>query len=309
MACRRHAAASGAALVLLLLVPAAVAAQAWPAPTGAGAVTVSTQVIENTAHQMTDGFRFNEGKSRNVSMLVEADYAVTDRLSVSLGLPYVFSRFIGPGDPPVVLPVDTCRCWHGAWQDVNATARYAVADGALALTPSVSVGVPSHAYAYEGEAVAGFGLKELRLAVDGGLRLDALTSRVALIGRYQYAIVEDVLDVPNNRSNWSVGASVAATTRLAVRVSAQWQHTHGGLRFGSVSGVPFPPFGEFDTPELIRQHDRLLRDNNWRIGAGLSYALPAVDVFVSYLHFMGGTDTHLGRAVTTGISVPFRWRG
>jgi hypothetical protein len=36
--------------------------------------------------------------------------------------------------------------------------------------------------------------------------------------------------------------------------------------------------------------------------------VPRVDVFASYLAFVGGTDTHAGRAVTTGISWPLDFR-
>jgi hypothetical protein len=53
------------------------------------------------------------------------------------------------------------------------------------------------------------------------------------------------------------------------------------------------------------EHDRLLRDNNWRLGAGITYSMPQMDVFASYVEFVRGTDSHAGRAFTTGISWPF----
>ncbi|MGD9902494.1 MAG: hypothetical protein AB7U83_03405 [Vicinamibacterales bacterium] len=290
------------ALVCGLAAPAADAAgQAWPPPAGVGAITLSSQAIYNTGHRLSDGSLLPDGKSRNVSLAVDADYAITDRLSVSLGLPYVFSRFTGPGPSLANLPVDACRCWQSAFQDVTATVRYSALAGPVALMPSLSVGVPSHDYRWEGEAVAGFGLRELRVALDAGARLDRLSTRLALVGRYQYAAVEDVLDVPNNRSNWSVGASYLATTRLALRGAVSWQRTHGGLRIGG-DGIP----GEADTPDRFREHDRLLRDNSWHLGGAATYSLPRVDLFVSYLEFMGGTDTHAGRAFTIGTSWPFR---
>lgn len=291
-----------AALVVCLGAAAAdVAAQAWPPPAGVGAVTVSSQAIFNTGHRLSDGSLLADGKSRNVGLAIDADYAVTDRWSMTLGVPYVFSRFVGPGASPANLPVDACRCWQSAFQDVTATVRYSALDGPVALMPSVSLGVPSHDYRWEGEAVAGFGLRELRLALDAGARLDRISTRLALVGRYQYAIVEDVLDVPNNRSNWALGASYLATTRLAVRGTVSWQRTHGGLRFGG-PGLP----SEADTPERFRQHDRLLRDNSWHLGGAATYSLPRLDLVVSYLEFMGGSDTHAGRALTIGTSWPFR---
>jgi hypothetical protein len=64
--------------------------------------------------------------------------------------------------------------------------------------------------------------------------------------------------------------------------------------------------GEVNTPDLLYQHDRLLRDNYWHAGGGLAYSFPQVDVFATYIAFVGGTDTHAARALTIGFVVPFR---
>jgi hypothetical protein len=64
-----------------------------------------------------------------------------------------------------------------------------------------------------------------------------------------------------------------------------------------------------DTPDLLEQHDRLLRDNNWRAGGGLAYSFERVDLFASYLAYISGTDTHAGGALTVGFSVPFHLGG
>ena len=77
-----------------------------------------------------------------------------------------------------------------------------------------------------------------------------------------------------------------------------WQRTHGGLRFPA----------DVTTPELFRQHDRLLRDNNWRVGAGLSYSWPQLDVFASSIEYIAGANTHAGRVFTAGVSWPFGLR-
>ncbi len=294
------------------LAPGRARAQAWPAPAGAGSVTLTAQAIDNTGHFVTGGDLLPDGKSRNVSAVVDVDYALTDRLAFSIGLPYVFARYIGPGPTPtpVQSPLDACRCWHSAWQDASASARYNVVTGTVALTPSMSVGVPSHDYEWQGEAVVGFGLRELRLALDGGVRLDAVSTRLALTSRYQYAFVQDVATLPevaNNRSNGSVAASYLVSERLSVRGGVSWQRTHGGLRYGSpLPGADVPPPGDATTDERVKQHDRLLRNHYWHLGAGATYSLARVDVFMSYLHFLSGTDTHSGRALTLGVSVPFQ---
>jgi len=288
-----------AALAILLVVSARPArGQAWVPPAGSGSVTFAFQAIDNTGHRLDDGSLIPDGKSTDVGLYVEGEYAMTDRFSVAAGIPYVFAKYRGPGPSLANLPVDSCRCWQSGWQDFGFTARFNLVNGPFALTPSVSYGVPSHAYNYEGEAVVGRRLQEVRVALDAGRRLDAISPKLSVQGRYSYAFVEQVLDVPNNRSNAAFTGAFQFTRRLSARGTLLWQHTHGGLR------VP----ADLGTPELFRQHDRLLRDNNWRLGAGLSYSWSRLDAFASYIEYMGGANTHAGRVFTAGLSWPFGLR-
>jgi hypothetical protein len=284
-------------------------AQAWVPPAGSGSVNFVVQRIDNTGHFLTDGFLAKQGgKSVDSGIAVEADYALTDRWSLSAELPYVFAKYTDPDPPPPFvpfLPVDTCRCWHSGLQDFGLTARYNLVNKAIGLTPSVSVGVPSHDYNYQGEAVIGRNLKELRLAIDAGQRLDIISKRLSVQARYSYAFVQRVLDVPNNRSNAAVEGAFELTRQLSVRSSVFWQHTHGGLRGPAPSRPETFPFGDVNTPELLNEHDRLLRDNNWRVGGAMSYGFSRFDLFASYIAYVRGTNTHAGRAVTGGISWPF----
>jgi hypothetical protein len=204
---------------------------------GQGAVTISYQRISNTGHRLSDGFLDKGGRSLNMAVYIEGDYAFTDRFSVTAGLPYVFGKYTDPNPPPPIfpfLPWDQCRCWQSGWQDFGFTARYNVvraAGGTFALTPSVSVGVPSRDYEFRGESVQGRHLKELTLALDAGQRLDAISPNFSVLGRYSYGFVERVLDIPNNRSNTAVeGRYVLLPGRFAARGFALWQRTHGGLR-------------------------------------------------------------------------------
>ena len=291
-------------------------AQAWVPPGGSGSVSLSYQRIDNTGHFRTNGLLVERGQSLNMGLYIEGEYSLTNRLSVAAGLPYVFGKYTSanPPAPPIpYLPRDRCHCWQSGWQDFGFTARYNVvhaADGAFALTPSVSVGVPSHNYEFRGENVLGRHLKEVRIAVDAGQRLGAISPNLFLQGRYSYAFVERVIDIPNNRSNASVETTYLLLRRkLAARGFASWQRTHGGLRFGSPppANLVFP--GEVNTPEFLFQHDRLLRDNNFHAGGGFSYSFPRMDVFASYTAYVSGTDTHAGGALTLGVSWPFEFSG
>lgn len=102
---------------------------------------------------------------------------------------------------------------------------------------------------YQGEAVVGQRLRQLGVAADAGARLDAISLRLALQGRYAYTWVEDVLDVPNNRSNLSPEVLFGATDRLSMRAGVHRQITHGGLRAGTAAPTPPDgiPWGEITT--------------------------------------------------------------
>jgi hypothetical protein len=286
-------------------------AQAWVPPAGTGSVTVSFQNLDYSGHFVTDGTFYEAGTSLHNRIDLEADFAVTDRLSIALGVPFVFAKYDDPEPLPdyvPFLPVDDCRCWQSGWQDVGFTARYGLVNGAFGLTPSVSVGMPSHDYNYHGEAALGERLKELRVAVDAGHRLDFISPRLSVQGRYSYAFVERPIDdVSNNRSNAALDGEFLFTRRLSGRGVLMWQRVHDGLRLGSPEPPydPFPPPGEVNTPERLFEHDRLLRDNNFRIGASVAYSIDRMEVFFSYIELLRGTDSHGGRAITAGVSWPF----
>jgi hypothetical protein len=265
-------------------------AQAWVLPRGEGAVSFTYQSIDNTGHRRTNGFLVPRGRSLDMSLYLEAEYGITNRLSVTAGLPYVFAKYTDHNPPPSpipFLPNDQCRCWQSGWQDFGITAR-------------------CHDYDFRGEATLGRNLREERIGIDAGRRLDAISNSLSVQGGYSYAFVEKVMGISTNRSNARLEADYLIKRKLQVRGEAFWQHTHGGLRFGSPppADLVFP--GEVNTPELLYQHDRLLRDNYWHAGAGLGYSFPHVDVFATYIAFVGGTDTHAGRALTISFVVPFR---
>jgi hypothetical protein len=290
---RRRILTAWAVAVACLLIPPPARAQAWVAPAGTGSVTLFYQFIDNTGHRVDDGSLLREGESTDASFYVETSYAFTDRFSFSLGVPYVFAKYTGT-IPPARLPVDTCRCWHSGFADWGATARYNLLSGAFALTPSVSVVIPTHNYNHKGEAVIGGHLKELRLAVEAGQRLDAISRNLYVLGQYSYAVVERAAGVSHNRSNLAFEGDYVVKQRLVLRGLAAVQRTHGGLRAIDIN-----------TPLRLDEHDRLIRDNNWRVGGGAVYSFHQTDVFATIIEFVQGTDTHAGRLLTVGVSWHF----
>jgi hypothetical protein len=285
------------AVAVVCATPGAAAAQAWVAPGGLGAINVIYQTIANTGHRLDDGTMLRGFDSASRGLLFEFEYAITDRLSVTAGVPYLGAKYQGPEPSLFLLPTDECLCWQTGWQDLNVTARYNIFNDTFALTPSVAFGSPTNSYNYFGEAVVGRNLNEVRIAVDTGYRLDAISPRLSVSGRYSYAFVEEVLDIPNNRSNISVETSYLITRQIGARFVMSWQRSHGGLRST-----------EFDSEEEFVQFDRLLKDNYFHLGGAVAYSFPRIDVFAAYVGYVSGTDTHAGRVFTVGMSYPFQLR-
>lgn len=295
-------AASVASLVFALSTTQA-HAQAFTAPEGVGSVTIGWQYVDNTGHRGTDGFFVARGQSATMSVLAEVDYSITDRLAVTAGIPYVFAKYTGAMPPFSRLTVDACGCWHSGFQDFSVSARYRLGTDAWAVTPLVAYGHPSHDYPFQGEAVVGRNLRELRVGVSAGLKLVNLLPKASVQGSYSYAFVEKALDeISIDRSNLSIDFGYALTSRLYLRGSAIAQRTHGGLRAGSVSGQPFPLPGELNTPERVAQRDRLIRTHYWHLAAGASFSAGPADLFAGYTKYVWGRDAHNGHAFTFGTT-------
>ena len=283
------------------------AAQAWVPPAGQGSITFVTQMIDHVGRLMDDGTRVACCGTTNVGVDVEIDYALTDRWSISAGLPYIFAKYRGdaPDHAAAFLPylaVDSCHCVHSAFQDVGFTAHYNLINvhRAFMLTPSASIGVPSHNYDHVGEAVVGFGLKELGIAADVGQRLDAILPGLSVEGRYTYTIVPHVLDIPHNRSNGLLEGAFAVTRHLSGRGILSWQKTHGGLHFPA----DVQPF-----PERYPEFHRLLQDNYLQVGGGASYSWHQWDVSASFLRVVRGTNSHDVHVYTVNLGKSFQAGG
>ena len=270
---------------------------AWVAPGGVGGVNFIYQYVQHTGHLLTDGSLLEGYDSASQGALIQFDYAVTDRFSLTAGVPYIGAKYTGPLPSFFGLEVDECFCWNHSWQDFGATLRYNVFNDAFALTPSVSFGVPSHNYDFIGEAVVGTNLYETRLGIDAGQRLDAISPRLSVSGRYSYAFVEEVLDRGVDRSNAALSVAYLLSNRWSASLDFYWQHTHGGLttdEFFASSG------------DVFEQFDRLLKDNSFHMGGSVAYSFDSFDLFANYIEFADGTDTHTGRAFTFGVTYPFQ---
>jgi hypothetical protein len=165
------------------------------------------------------------------------------------------------------------------------------------LTPFVAAVIPSHHYENVGEAVVGRRLGEVAVGLNAGRSLAPYLPRGYVEGRYAYAFVQRDLGIPLNRSNAIIDLGYSLIPSVTVRAIGTWQRTHGGLR-------GFPEFGT--SVDLLQNHDRLLRDNNERLGGGVIYGLSrSIDLSATVITVLGGTSTHYGAGITAGMNWSF----
>ncbi|NNE61948.1 MAG: hypothetical protein HKN35_13725 [Woeseia sp.] len=208
-------------------------------------------------------------------MNFELQYALTDRLTVIAGIPYVRKRYNNgplPHDPALLDPprpyienVDD-GSWNSDFQDFNIGAKYRLKDGAFSVEPFVFLGVPSQEYPFYGNAAVGQQLT--RLQVGSSLMWYPGLSNAYYGADIGYVFVEETLGVSVNYWNIRAEAGYQFGQRLTGRL-------FGLLKKGSGLSVPtdFPGFPTQLTDELWYQHDRLLKHNYLNIGIGIDWAL------------------------------------
>lgn len=240
----------------------------------------SGQIVLTYQFNSTDGFESDIGKLPIGSidthvMSVELEYALTDRLTISAGIPYVKKRYNDgplPHDPllldpprPYIENVDDGD-WNSDFQDFNIGARYRVKEGAFSVEPFAYLGVPSQEYPFYGNAAVGQQLT--RLQVGSSFMWYPGLSNAYYRADIGYVFVEETLGVSVNYLNVRAEVGYQFGPRLTGRL-------FGLLKKGSGNSVPtdYPGFPDQLTDELWYQHDRMLKHNYLNIGIGLDWAL------------------------------------
>lgn len=304
----RIALAAVVVAMVALARPSVAAAQAWLPPQGEGAVSLMFQDQFFKLHYIPTAVD-NVGPIWSEALLVDVTYGVTDRIAVSLSLPWVTTRYVGPAPHPNpngigTNPLDDGR-WHSTAQDFRFDVRYNVTrnlwNKGIVLTPFAGSIVPSHDYPYFLHSGAGRNLKELQIGSSAAKLLDNVLPGLFVQGRYAYGFTERAANVSHNRSMASVEVGYFATPKLRLLALTTGQLTHGGIDFtGRTARVILPL-------EQWLHHDQIMRENFLSLGGGASYALGnSLDVFGSALRTVSQRNGHeLRRGVTVGLNWSF----
>ena len=281
-------------------------AQAWLPPKGEASFSFGYGNVFVNKHYLGgadnpgDNVESDYGHIRSQSFGIGLTYGVTNRLAVSVGIPFIVTKYYGtPGQNffPHTIPIDDGN-YHGTFQDYKIDLSYQAFNGPIAVAPFVSAIIPSHSYTSFAHAAPGRDLYEYLLGASFGGRLDRLLPGSYVELTYSYAFVERVMNIHHDRSDAFLELGYFLTPSLSLRGIGTGSYTHGGISFLSPQTTP---------PELFPIHDRIDKSSGISLGGGLSYTLTgATTLNVSYLTQVQGRGGHkIKDALSFGVSYSF----
>jgi len=291
-------------LVITLYAPRALG-QAWIAPEGPqGEAWISagygnnfvTKHFLGTPDNPGDNVETDRGHISSNVAGVELGYNVTNRLALSVGLPFIDSRYNG-SKPHPGSDLDDGR-YHGTFADWGFGVRYRLVEGEFSVVPFAGATIPSHSYTFYAHAAPGRDLREYRLGVTSNVSLGRLVTGSYIQATYSYAFVEKIADIHHDRSDVYVEIGYELIPGLAVRGIGTGFYTHGGLIFKNPQSIP---------GDLVPHHDQIDKSSVINLGGGLSYQLTgSVELYASYLATVQGRGGHkLDRGIGFGATWTF----
>jgi hypothetical protein len=274
------------------------AQQAWLAPKGEASLSLGFSHLFATEHRDYQGNPAAPGDMLWNSIVSDLSYSITDRLGVRVGLPFVISKYDGQFQHPPIAGRENLDdgAWRGTFQDFLAEVRFRATQGAIAVTPFVSLTVPSHYYEYYGHPAAGTKLVEGQVGVAAGRLLDPLLPNAYVQVRGLFGMPEKVLGISHDRSQLSFDVGYLLGSAFTVRALGVWQKTYGGWR--EPIDWPAPTSPEFQV------HDQVRRAEYLRLGGAVSYALSgSLDVNL----FGYGTASAKNDMNMSGFGVTLSW--
>ena len=277
--------------------PASVSAQAWVPARGEGSVSILFQDLFVENHLTAIGDKQALGEIHSNSLIADVSYGLTDRLALTLAVPYIRTRYSGRARHPGAMDDGTP---HSAFQDVRFGARFNVLDGPVTITPFVGTSVPSHSYEYFAHAAYGPRVRELEVGAYVG-RIVPVGPRPAFVqARYAYGFLEEIAGIERNRSSLDVEVGYFFSPRVRAFVMGAGQKTHGGVDLPNAGWRAMPV-------DLQEHHDRISRVDILDFGAGVQYSVTrSVEIFGSFMRTTAGENAHaLSRGLTVGASWSF----
>jgi hypothetical protein len=288
-------------LSLLFAISLPVLAQAWLSPKGDGVVTVLYQNDIERLHSFSDGRTKDRGHTSLNGIFINTDLSLTDKLAVSVGMPFIAGKYVGPfphllvrGDPNTAVALDDGN-YHGGFQDFRFNVRYALSQRDLKIAPFFQATIPSHAYPTFGHAASGFDESEYRVGVSVGRRLNPILPKAFVQGQYAFGMSPVVAaNIAPKRSYAELQLGYLLSRRISLQGSSVLTWSHNGIDFD------YNLFPNNLTEEQYLNHDRIARGKMLDASGSIAYqANRSTNFFLSVGHSFYGTNGHLRYVVTT----------
>jgi len=283
-------------------------AQAWVPGKGHGtfALAVGTQTSEGQL--LDDGTNVSVGEVTSKALYLAIDYGLTDRLAVTLAIPFIEKKYEGPAPhrPTFLLdpryhdmPFLDDGDYHGSWQDFSLRLRYNLKPEPFLITPYVALNTPSNDYAFFAHSAVGTQQTRLQFGIDFGKVFEAPLQNLYLQGGYSYTFVEEEFDVNVDFSTVKLEVGYLLSPQWTVKLVATGQKSHGGLEFPS-------EFSSFRDEKWLH-HDQIQRSDYVLVGVGLSYQVnDDWGLFGYYGETVWGENSiNIDQAVTVGLTRSF----
>ena len=290
---------------LLALLPALAIpqfAQAWLSPQGEGTVTMLYQNDIERLHAFGDGRTKDKGHTYLDGIFVGTDFSFTDRLAVTVSLPYIAGMYVGSsphllvrGDPSTEVALDNGH-YHGGLQDFRFNVRYSLSQRALKIVPFFQADDTqprlSHARARRG--------RSRRAGVSHGRERGAASEipscrRHSLQGQYAFGMSPLVAaNIAPKRSYGEVQLGYLLSRHITLQGSSVLTWSNNGLDFD------YNLFPNNLTGEQYLNHDRISRAKLLDAAGTIAYQVNrSTNFLLSVGHSFYGTNTHLRYLVTT----------
>ena len=286
-------------------------AQAWVPGQGKGSVSLTYQQIKVTQLAQSNGTPRSFGEIVNRAFYLNADYGLTDRWAISLGIPFKSNRYTGndPHDPRRRLfPANDQRFlddgqFHGGWADWSASLRYQWRTTPLLITPFITYSRPSHEYTFFANASLGTHQWFWRTGVNVGKRLAAPYQNLYWQAGYAYMYMQAVNDRRVKFDRLSVQVGYNFTPRFDAHALVEHQNSYGGLN------APQDYRNPNGSPNVgnIFHHDALGGASYTRASVGFGYQINEhYQVYSDLGRTLKGSNAHLiDYAASFGVSRNF----
>jgi hypothetical protein len=283
---------------------------AWLPAQGHGSVSVAYQYLFIKYHTDSRGNKALPGTIDNRGLYLEFDYGLTDRLALTIDLPYKSNRYNeripGSAHDPRKLEDDNGEnfiddgLYHSGFGDWNLGLRYRWRSEPWAITPYLSFGVPSRDYTTFAHSAVGTGQKRLELGVNAGRQFTEPLQKFYFQGSYGYSIMEEVDHRRVNHSTLTLELGYQVTPRLTTRLILVGRKTHNGEEFPE--DYPLPR-----DDDHFFHHDENVRNDFINAAVGIDYQLnDRYALYGNYARSLWGENAHLvDHSITVGISRGF----